>query len=175
MYARLSPETVSFINQGVASTNDLNFREALNRYSEEIICAIKEVCLELSKDGIVDSDWSIEDSDEDEGDEQMQLAIVSKHSNNFFRLSIDREYNCEWSYHFPDYFMLMIESNHFETNSFKRYFQISNTKEGETIIRTRFSKRQLVSRYLVDYLIHLSNQLAPVIKIMSDPTHAVAA
>ncbi len=53
MYARLSPETVSFINSGASQNNDENYREALKRYSEEITHAIKEVCLELSSDNII--------------------------------------------------------------------------------------------------------------------------
>lgn len=101
MRARLSPETASFINRGVSQNNDKNYREALKRYSEEITHAIKEVCLELSSDNILESDWSISLEEEDEVDEQIKLNIPQRHFSNYFQFRIGHNFNCCWSYKFP--------------------------------------------------------------------------
>lgn len=175
MYARLSPETVSFINRRASQKNDINYREALNRYSEEITHAIREVCLELISDNILENDWSISLEDEDEVDEQLKLNIRQEHSSNYFQLRIDHNFNCYWSYNCPGHQSIVSENLKDVHPSFKRYFEIQYNQEHGTIIQATFSKRQLVSRYLVDYIVHLSRQLSPLLDQLSDPIRAVAA
>ncbi len=175
MYARLSPETVSFINRGVGRNSESNYRAALNRYAEEITYAIKEVCLELSKEEILDNDWTISTNDEDEVDEQLQFTISERHSRNFFKFTIDHDFHCTWSYHCPHRNSSNAESLSSTNPALKRYFTFYSAVDEGMIIESTFSKRQLVSRYLVDYIIHLSRQLAPVMDQLSDPIHAVAA
>ena len=79
-----------------------------------------------------------------------ELNIFHNEKESTIVLSVDKErIDLEW----------LQEWN--STGSFKRYFEM-NTTENKIAISTSFSKKQLTSRYMQDYMIHLVQQMLPI-------------
>jgi hypothetical protein len=177
MYARLSPASTQFVNRGSSmTTGDTSYRQALETYSAEITSIIKQVCDELSERGS-DELWTVEadEDDSDEGDQQINLKLREHHSDSSFTWQIDGNFESKWIYHNPNINEDTIEAiKAIKTPGIKKYFDIYCSEDGVTISST-FSKRQLISRYVVDYILHLTNQMQPAMSVIANSGNRLAA
>ena len=166
MYLRLSQASIHFINRGTATSSEYSSRQALKNYTAEITGIIKEVCKELS-DQITDEVWTLE---ENENDSHKQNTFILKEylTDATLTLKIDHRFRSYWTYHYHNIDENIVHSvKTIDTPAFKKYFDIRYSEDGLKIISS-FSKRQLISRHVVDYLLHLTNQMRPAINAIKN-------
>lgn len=173
MYSRLSPSVTQFINRKTISTNDYSYRNALRKYTDEITSIIKEVCDELSEQ-VSNEEWTIEAEDDEYDDSHNHTRFVLRESNTSatLTLQIDNKFTSYWTYHNSDidkYTMEAIET--IDTPAIKKYFEIYCSEDGLTIVST-FSRRQLISRHVVDYILHLTDQMRPAISAITNHNYS---
>ena len=169
MYSRLSPTVTQYINNEAIATSEHSYRHALKQYTEEITSIIKEVCDELSEK-VSNEEWTIESEDDDYDDswQRTRLVLRESHTDATLTLHIDNQFNSYWTYHNSDideYTIKAIEK--INTPAIKKYFETYCTEDGLTIV-SQFSRRQLISRHVVDYILHLTDQMRPVISAITN-------
>lgn len=169
MYSRLSPSVTQFINREAIATSEHSYRHALKKYTEEITSIIKEVCDELSEQ-LSNEEWTIEAEDDDYDDslQRTRFVLRESHTDATLTLHIDDKFNSYWTYHNSDideYTIKAIEN--INTPATEKYFDIYCSEDGLTIVST-FSRRQLISRHVVDYILHLTDQMRPVISAITN-------
>ncbi len=163
MIGRLSLQSIDFIKNGNNLPNANLYHNALKSYQAELTSVIGAVCEEL-KSLDPKSDWSQGSNDaeimEDE-EENQTIITLSNNANCSIDYIFDKEHSCSLVFRVSNmsYDGELLEEFG-STPAFKRYFQILE-KGNQLSIKTKIGKRQLTSRHLCDYLLHLSKQFIP--------------